>query len=122
MNHKKATPAKGTRFNASATVLESVASHAPGSSGSDGTERQSSQIIANRRAEKAMPAIAAAFGVFRRATERAPFSDITGSILKSERDLVSTARGLRSRTRHSGQESRCDGQMPCPCRAKCTIV
>src|SRR5882757_5099381 len=77
MNHRKATPAKGTRFNAIATVWESVAIQAPESSGSAGTERRSSQSIVNRRTEKTMPAIAAPFGVFRWARARAILSVIT---------------------------------------------
>src|SRR5258708_380576 len=76
MNHRKATPAKGTRFNAIATVWESVVIQAPESSGSAGTERRSSQSIVSRRTEKTMPAIAPPFGVFRRARARAILSDI----------------------------------------------
>jgi hypothetical protein len=64
MNHRKATPENGTRFNARAIVPVSVTSHAPRSSGSAGMERRSSQKIANSKREKTIPAIAAAFGVF----------------------------------------------------------
>src|SRR4051794_36823653 len=45
INHKKATPANGMRFSASATVLAFEASQAPDSNGSAGTERRSSQKI-----------------------------------------------------------------------------
>src|SRR5258708_19384868 len=38
MNHRKATPANGTRFNATAIVPVSVVSHAPASSGSAANE------------------------------------------------------------------------------------
>jgi hypothetical protein len=65
MNHRKATPSNGTRFMASATVLEFVSSQAPGSSGSVGTERRSNKTISVNKIEKTIPAIAAAFGVFR---------------------------------------------------------
>ena len=77
MNHKKATPANGMRFSASATVLALVASHAQDSNGSAGTERRSSQKIVNMRREKAIPAIAAAFGVFRFAWVRLACSSIS---------------------------------------------
>jgi len=64
INHRKATPANGTRFNATVTARVSVASHAPGSSGSAGIEVRSSQRINSRSSEKTIPAMAAAFGVF----------------------------------------------------------
>src|SRR6266478_8715894 len=75
MNHKKATPAKGTRFNASA-IVSVLASHAPDSSGSAGMERRSSPKIVNISREKMIPATAADFGVFRRALMKVSFSDI----------------------------------------------
>jgi hypothetical protein len=50
---------------ANATVLEFVSSQAPGSSGSVGTERRSSNTIRVNKIEKIIPAIAAAFGVLR---------------------------------------------------------
>src|SRR3974390_2326108 len=65
MNHKKASPANGTRFNAKATRVELVVSHAPGSRGSLGTEIRSSPNTARSRTQNRMPAIAAAFGVFK---------------------------------------------------------
>ncbi len=64
INHMKATPANGTKFNATVIALVSVASQAPGSSGSAGMEVRSSHRINNRSSEKAIPAMAAAFGVF----------------------------------------------------------
>src|SRR6516165_5614224 len=64
MNHKKASPANGTRFNATATRLELVLSHSPGSNGSVGTEIRSSQKTARSNTQNKIPAIAAAFGVF----------------------------------------------------------
>src|SRR5262249_26513716 len=73
MNHKKAIPAKGTRFSANATVFELVLSHAPGSSGSAGTEMRKSQKATISSAEKRIPATAAAFGVRRFAWVRYPF-------------------------------------------------
>src|SRR5215208_1371901 len=76
MNHRKATPANGTKFSASDTGPDSAAIQAPESIGSDGTERRSSQSIVIRRTEKTMPAIAAAFGVFIPARAGASTSDI----------------------------------------------
>src|SRR6516165_5702467 len=64
MNHRKASPANGTRFNAMATRLELVLSQSPDSSGSVGTEIRSSQKTAKSRTQNRIPAIAAAFGVF----------------------------------------------------------
>jgi hypothetical protein len=65
INHRKATPANGTRFNAIVIALVSVPSQAPGSSGSAGIEVRISHRIDSRSSEKAIPAMAAAFGVFR---------------------------------------------------------
>lgn len=65
MNHKKAMPTNGTMFNATATVLALVASQAPGSCGSAGTELRRSQNTAISRTENSIPAIAAALGVLR---------------------------------------------------------
>jgi hypothetical protein len=67
MNQRKATPANGTRFNASITVLVLPVSQTPDSRGSAGIERRSSHNITIISTAKTMPATAAAFGVFRRA-------------------------------------------------------
>src|SRR6267378_7782641 len=91
MNHKKATPAKGIRFSAIVTVPDSVAIQAPESRGSSGTERRSSQSIAIRRTEKAMPAIAAAFGVFSCFRVRTKFSDITRLHIRKLKAMRSTS-------------------------------
>ena len=48
MEHRNATPPKGTRFIATATFLESVVSQALGSSGSVGNERRSSETITTK--------------------------------------------------------------------------
>ena len=52
MNHKKAMPAKGTRFGARATVFELVLSHAPVSSGSARTESRNSKRPRNQENRK----------------------------------------------------------------------
>jgi hypothetical protein len=65
MNHKKAIPANGMRFTASATFRELVWSHEPGSCGSVGIDARNSQKTMTSRTEKSIPAIAAALGVFR---------------------------------------------------------
>ena len=57
INHRKAIPANGTKFNATVTALVSVASHAPGSSGSAGIEVRSNHRINNMSSEKAIPAM-----------------------------------------------------------------
>lgn len=62
MNHRNAMPANGTRFSASATVAEFFSSHAPASSGSDGTERRKSTKLVIGRSAKTIPAMAAARG------------------------------------------------------------
>ena len=67
MNHKKAMPANGTKFSASATLFELVFSHVPASSGSARTESRNNTRPVIRRTEKRMPAMAAARGVFKRA-------------------------------------------------------
>src|ERR1700674_962400 len=90
MNQRKATPANGTRFNASAVVLVLVVSHVPDCSGSAGMDCRSSQKIANITREKTIPAIAADFGVLRRARVRVPCSGIAiapycfGTVVGSE--------------------------------------
>ena len=60
MNHKKAMPATGTKFSASATLFELVFSHVPASSGSARTESRNNTRLVIRRTEKRMPAMAAA--------------------------------------------------------------
>jgi hypothetical protein len=57
-------PPNGVRFKARDTSSELVSSQAPGSSGSAGTARHSSQRLQIRRIEKTIPAMAAARGVF----------------------------------------------------------
>src|SRR5436305_2714671 len=67
IDHRKATPANGTRFKASVIRLVLATSHAPESSGSSGIDGRSSAKIANINSENTIPATAAAFGVFSRA-------------------------------------------------------
>ena len=70
MNHKKASPANGTRFNANAARPELVLSHSPASSGSVGTDIRRSQSTAMKRMQNKMPAMAAALGVLKFARVR----------------------------------------------------
>ena len=65
MNHKTAIPENGTKFKASATVLELVCNQAPESCGSAGTAIRSSENTIIKRMEKMIPAKGAALGVFR---------------------------------------------------------
>jgi hypothetical protein len=67
MNHKKAMPAKGTRFSARAMVArrEESVSHAPAVAGSDGTETMMRIRAKPSSSEKTIPAAAAARGVRR---------------------------------------------------------
>jgi hypothetical protein len=67
MNHRKAIPANGITFKARPAAGALVASHSPCSRGSEGTDARKSQNVAVIRMEKAMPAVAAAFGVFKSA-------------------------------------------------------
>ena len=67
MNHRKAIPANGTRFSATASsaLFPGLASHVPVSEGWAGAETLSrtSAVISN--AAKMIPATAAALGVLR---------------------------------------------------------
>jgi hypothetical protein len=63
MGHKKAMPANGTKFKATATLSEFVFSQTPVSNGSARTERRKSKRLVIRRADKRMPAMAAAAGL-----------------------------------------------------------
>jgi hypothetical protein len=74
MNQRKAIPANGRRFNPSVIVFEFALSHEPGSPGSAGTEMKISQNPAIVSRENTIPAIAAAFGVFRFVRLKASFS------------------------------------------------
>jgi hypothetical protein len=73
MNHRKAIPANGTRFNPSATGVRIRTEPQPGSWGSAGTEIHSSQNAATVNKENSIPAMAAAFGVFRFVRLKASF-------------------------------------------------
>ena len=74
-------PANGTKFRASATAFESVASHAPTSNGSSGMERRSSQNIASISSENTMPAMAVTLGVFNCVRVRAELSGMSGFLI-----------------------------------------
>src|SRR5215469_16219648 len=75
MNHKNAIPANGTRLSARATASEFPLSHDPGSRGSAGTERRSSQNTTMSKIANRMPAIAPALGVLEGAYVR-PFMGV----------------------------------------------
>ena len=65
MNHKKAMPAKGTRFSAMTTARRRAGSvsHAPDVAGSEGAETVMRMRARPSSSEKRMPAAAAARGV-----------------------------------------------------------
>lgn len=65
MNQRKAIPAKGTRFSASATFHDCPPSHSPGSRGCRRSVCRTSETATSSRTENRMPATAAALGVFK---------------------------------------------------------
>ena len=62
MNHKKAMPAKGTRFSARVTVPGPVPDHSCASGENSATEIRRRIRVVVRRTEKRIPAMAVARG------------------------------------------------------------
>ena len=106
MNHRKAMPANGTKFSASATVFARVRSQAPASSGLAGTENRRSTKLVISRTEKRMPAMAAARGALKCAEVKVSSVGITSSWECIERNGSSrpghgTVRGFRLTARQA---------------------